>query len=275
MATQPNRYDVIMTLDLYGDIISEVTAELTGSAGMAGTANIGDRISRFEAIHGSAPDIAGQGFANPSAMLNAPCMMLAHLAMPEKAQSIQNAWLCTWEAGIHPGDVHREDVSKVRAGTKEFAGAMIERLGRVPAYLKSVEVRSGEMPKYTYVRPTVKRELRGVDVFVCDGTSTADQLAERLKKASHGMLKLKMITNRSVKVWPDGSPGTFSTDHWRYRFVDPDALIDDSKATYRIIGQRQVMQMLHLLTEAGVDVITTQNLYLFDGVRGFSLGQGE
>ena len=84
-----------------------------------------------------------------------------------------------------------------------------------------------------------------------------------------------MITNRSVKVWPDGSPGIFSTDHWRYRFVDPDALIDDSKATYRIIGQRQVMQMLHLLTEAGVDVIKTQNLYLFDGVRGFSLGQGE
>ena len=103
----------------------------------------------------------------------------------------------------------------------------------------------------------------------------ADDLAEQLKKASHGMLKLKLITNRGVKVWPDGFPETFCTDHWRCRFVGPDALIDDDKVTYQTIGQRQVMQMLHLLTEAGLDVVKTENLYLFDGVRGFSLGQGE
>jgi isocitrate dehydrogenase len=275
VATQPDRYDVIVTLNLYGDIISDVTAELTGSVGMAGSANIGDRISMFEAIHGSAPDIAGQGLANPSAMLNAACMMLVHLGLPEKAEAIQNAWLCTLEDGLHPGDIYQEGISKKRVGTIEFADAVIERLGRKPQQLKSVEMKHGTSLQFTYDRPVVKRELCGVDVFVCDPDSTPDALAERLRKASHGMLKLKLITNRGVKVWPEGFPETFCTDHWRCRFVGPDVDIDDNKATYMPIGQRQIVQMLHLLTEAGIDVIKTENLYLFDHVRGFSLGQGE
>ncbi|MGA1495281.1 MAG: NADP-dependent isocitrate dehydrogenase, partial [Rhodothermales bacterium] len=146
VATRPERYDVIVTLNLYGDIVSDVTAELTGSVGMAGSANIGDRISMFEAIHGSAPDIAGQGVANPSAMLNAACTMLVHMGMPEKAELIQNAWLCTLEDGIHPGDIFQEGISTVRAGTSGFADAVIERLGRKPATLKAVEMRGGAMP---------------------------------------------------------------------------------------------------------------------------------
>jgi isocitrate dehydrogenase len=275
VATQPDRYDVIVTLNLYGDIISDVTAELTGSVGMAGSANIGDRISMFEAIHGSAPDIAGQGLANPSAMLNAACMMLVHLGLPEKAEAIQNAWLCTLEDGLHPGDIYQEGISKKRVGTMEFADAVIERLGRKPQQLKSVEMKQGTALNFTYDRPVVKRELCGVDVFVCDADSSPDDLAERLRKASHGMLQLKLITNRGVKVWPEGFPETFCTDHWRCRFVGPDVNIADNKATYMPIGQRQIVQMLHLLTEAGIDVIKTENLYLFDHVRGFSLGQGE
>lgn len=275
VATQPDRYDVIVTLNLYGDIISDVTAELTGSVGMAGSANIGDRISMFEAIHGSAPDIAGQGIANPSAMLNAACMMLVHLGMPEKAEAIQNAWLCTLEDGLHPGDIYQEGVSRKRVGTIEFADAVIERLGRKPQQLKSVEMKQGTALNFTYDRPVVKRELCGVDVFVCDPDSSPDVLAERLRTASHGMLQLKLITNRGVKVWPEGFPETFCTDHWRCRFVGPDVNIADNKATYMPIEQRQIVQMLHLLTEAGIDVIKTENLYLFDHVRGFSLGQGE
>ena len=275
VATQPSRYDVIVTLNLYGDIISDVTAELTGSVGMAGSANIGDRISMFEAIHGSAPDIAGQGIANPSAMLNAACMMLVHLGLPEKAEVIQNAWLKTLEDGIHPGDIFQEGLSVKRAGTIEFADAVIERLGQKPSQLKSVEMRGGGVPKFHYERPLVKRELCGVDMFVCDDTSTPDELAARLDKASHGMLKLKLITNRGVKVWPDGFPETFCTDHWRCRFVSPEVAIDDVKATYMPIGRKQVAQLLHLLGENGIEVIKTENLYLFDGVRGFSLGQGE
>jgi isocitrate dehydrogenase len=275
VATQPDRYDVIVTLNLYGDIISDVTAELTGSVGMAGSANIGDHISMFEAIHGSAPDIAGRGIANPSAMLNAACMMLVHLGMPTKAETIQNAWLATLEDGLHTGDIFRDGVSRCRVGTAEFGDAVIERLGRRPQRLRSVEMKSGTDLKYSYRRPIVRRELCGVDMFVCDAESTPDALAARLQQASNGVLKLKLVTNRGVKVWPDGFPETFCTDHWRCRFVSPTVDIADSRMTYPAIDRGQVVALLRLLGEAGIEVIKTENLYLFDGVRGFSLGQGE
>lgn len=275
VATQPNRYDVIVTLNLYGDIISDVTAELTGSVGMAGSANIGDRISMFEAIHGSAPDIAGKGIANPSAMLNAACMMLVHMGMPAKAEVIQNAWLATLEDGIHTGDVYQEGVSRRRAGTAEFADAVIERLGRKPASLRSVEMKSGTNLRFEYRRPAVKRELCGVDFFVCDADCAPDALAERLRRAAGGKLQLKLITNRGVKVWPEGFPETFCTDHWRCRFVGADVNLADGKATYAPVDRNDVVDALGRLVAAGIDVVKTENLYLFDGVRGFSLGQGE
>jgi isocitrate dehydrogenase len=275
VATQPNRYDVIVTLNLYGDIISDVTAELTGSVGMAGSANIGDRISMFEAIHGSAPDIAGKGLANPSAMLNAACMMLVHMGMPAKAEAIQNAWLVTLEDGLHTGDVFQDGLSKKRVGTVEFADAVIERLGRKPATLKSVEMKSGTDLKFVYHRPAVKRELCGVDFFVCDADTTADALAAKLDKATDGVIKLKLITNRGVKVWPEGFPETFCTDHWRCRFVGPSIDIHDPRATYTPIEPTRIVEALRRAGEAGIEVVKTENLYLFDGVRGFSLGQGE
>ena len=229
----------------------------------------------FEAIHGSAPDIAGKGLANPSAMLNAACMMLVHMGMPAKAELVQNAWLATLEDGLHTGDVFREGVSRRRVGTAEFAEAVIERLGRKPAQLKSVEMKSGTDLKFVYRRPTVKRELCGVDFFVCDAATDADALAAKLQKATSGVIKLKLITNRGVKVWPEGFPETFCTDHWRCRFVGPTVDVDDARATYTTIEPKQIVEALRLVGEAGIEVVKTENLYLFDGVRGFSLGQGE
>lgn len=275
VATQPHRYDVIVTLNLYGDIISDVTAELTGSVGMAGSANIGDRISMFEAIHGSAPDIAGQDVANPSAMLNAACMMLVHLGMPAKAEAIQNAWLSTLEDGLHTGDIFRDGVSRQRVGTTAFADAVIARLGRRPATLRSVEMKSGTDLRFHYHRPQVERELCGVDIFVCDAQRDADALAEQLRAASDGLLQLKLITNRGVKVWPNGFPETFTTDHWRCRFVSPDVDLAAGRAHYEPIPTPAPVELQQRLLAAGVDVVKTENLYLFDGVRGFSLGQGE
>ena len=275
VATRPERYDVIVTLNLYGDIVSDVTAELTGSVGMAGSANIGDRISMFEAIHGSAPDIAGKDIANPSAMLNSACMMLVHMGMPEKAELVQNAWLCTLEDGIHPADIYQEGVSRVKASTTVFSDAVIERLGREPKVLKPVHMKGGTLPTYTYERPTVKRELCGVDMFVADGEGNAETLANRLQQASNGLLKLKLITNRGVKVWPGGFPETFCTDHWRCRFVAPEVDVSVAKADYKPVDGAAVPSLLERLYKAGIDVVKTENLYLFDGERGFSLGQGE
>jgi isocitrate dehydrogenase len=275
VATQPGRYDVIVTLNLYGDIISDVTAELSGSVGMAGSANVGERISMFEAIHGSAPDIAGLDVANPSGLLSAACMMLVHMGLGDRAQRIENAWLCALEDGLHTADVFREGQSSARVGTEAFARAVIERLGRTPSTLKPVRAAGGSIPSYSYTRPTPRRELCGIDVFVCDATRTPAALAHALNEAGADILRLKLITNRGVKVWPDGFDETFCTDHWRCRFVAPGAPVGDAKASYVPIERSRLLSLLAALERAGIEVVKTENLYLFDGVRGFSLGQGE
>ena len=181
----------------------------------------------------------------------------------------------TLEDGLHTGDVFQDGLSKKRVGTVEFADAVIERLGRKPATLKSVEMKSGTDLKFVYHRPVVKRELCGVDFFVCDADTTADALAAKLDKATDGVIKLKLITNRGVKVWPEGFPETFCTDHWRCRFVGPSIDIHDPRATYTPIEPTRIVEALRRAGEAGIEVVKTENLYLFDGVRGFSLGQGE
>ena len=112
LAATPEQFDVIVTTNLYGDIISDVAAQITGSVGMAGSANIGDQCAMFEAIHGSAPDIAGRGIANPSGLLLGAVMMLNHINQPEVATTIHNAWLKTIEDGIHTGDIYKDDVSQ-------------------------------------------------------------------------------------------------------------------------------------------------------------------
>jgi isocitrate dehydrogenase len=114
LADEPERFGVIVTLNLYGDIISDIAAQIAGSVGMGGSANIGDACAMFEAIHGSAPTIAGKGIANPSGLLHGAIMMLVHIGQAGIAAKIHNAWLCTIEAGIHTGDIYKDDVSKKR-----------------------------------------------------------------------------------------------------------------------------------------------------------------
>ncbi|TAG09807.1 MAG: NADP-dependent isocitrate dehydrogenase [Verrucomicrobia bacterium] len=275
VAVNPKQYDVIVTLNLYGDIISDVTAELTGSVGLAGSANVGERISMFEAIHGSAPDLAGKDMANPTALLQSAVMMLVHLGLSAHAETIQNALLCTLEDGLHTGDIFREGVSTQRVGTRAFGAAIIERLGRAPQTLPIVKFSSATAKTQPYVRPSVKRELCGVDLFICEENSDPELLASKLNAASAGTLKLKLMTNRGVKVWPDGFPETFCTDHWRCRFVHTEMTPSAQPPVYPILDGAVIPRLMKQLHDAGIDVVKTENLYLFDGQRGFSLGQGE
>lgn len=105
LAASPEIFDVIVTLNLYGDILSDIAAQLAGSIGFAASANVGEQAAMFEAVHGSAPDIAGKGIANPSGLLIAATQMLVHIGLPEYAEAIKNAWLCTLEDGIHTPDM--------------------------------------------------------------------------------------------------------------------------------------------------------------------------
>lgn len=268
LADTPDAFDVIVTSNLYGDIISDVAAQIAGSVGLAPSANVGEHCAMFEAIHGSAPDIAGQDIANPSGLLLAGVMMLVHIGQTEAAEKVHNAWLATIEAGIHTADIYQPGRSVQKVGTAAFADAVIARLGQKPETLAPVAY-SADAPPVT-ILPAQKRrkadkQLVGIDVFIHADQPVAD-LARSLQGAETGLFALEMITNRGIKVWPNGLPETFCTDHWRCRFMARPG---------KQFNRAMVVDLLRRLAQDGIDFIKTEQLYTFDGVPGFSLGQGQ
>jgi isocitrate dehydrogenase len=268
LADTPQAFDVIVMPNLYGDVLSDVAAQIAGSVGMAPSANIGERCAMFEAVHGSAPPLAGRGVANPSGLLLAGVMMLAHIGQPDVARRVHNAWLKTIEDGIHTDDIFNNGISKQRVGTSAFADAVISRLGEAPTKLRPASygvVAPPSVARRAEPRKRQKKELVGVDVFV-DSTRPVEELAHDLKVAASELFALVMISNRGVKVWPDGLPETFCTDHWRCRFLAlPDRQVDNA----------MIVRLLGKLAEANVDFIKTEHLYTFDGEPGYSLGHGQ
>lgn len=268
MADTPEAFDVIVMPNLYGDVLSDVAAQITGSVGLAGSANIGEECSMFEAIHGSAPRRAGQNVANPSGLLQGAVMMLNHLGQTGVAEKVQNAWLRTLEEGIHTYDIYKEGTSKQKVGTEEFATAVINNLGKKPSILKPVSYSNNAalvLPKYKR-KPAAIKELVGADIFVHWSGTNPNELAEKVKKIESNGVKLSMITNRGIKVWPDGFKETFCTDHWRCRFK-PEAGAKINKQT--------IIELLKNTINENIDTIKTENLYSFDGKAAFSLGQGQ
>ena len=268
MADTPEIFDVIVMPNLYGDVLSDVAAQITGSVGLAGSANIGEECSMFEAIHGSAPRRAGQNVANPSGLLQGAIMMLNHIGQTEIAEKVQNAWLKTLEDGIHTYDIFKEGTSKQKVGTKEFAKAVISNLEKKPSVLKQVLYANNSalnLPKYKR-KPSAKKELVGVDIFVHWNGSNPNELAEKVRRIEINEVKLSMITNRGIKVWPDGFKETFCTDHWRCRFKPSE--------NYKI-NKSTIIELLKNALNENIDSIKTENLYSFDGKTGYSLGQGQ
>ena len=267
LADTPEMFDVIVTSNLYGDIISDIAAQISGSVGLAGSSNIGNEVAMFEAIHGSAPDIAGQNLANPSGLLRASIMMLNHVGLQEYAELIRNAWASTLEQGVHTKDIYSPETSTTLVGTKEFAEAVIQRLGQKPKQLKVAEYEKDVQMKIpSYKRPVAKKKtLQGVDIFVDWKGQAPEELASRLKQLNNG-LELIMITNRGVKVWPEGFEETFLTDHWRCRY--------EAGAEYQPTPA-SIAEIMLKATKEDIEIIKTENLYAFDGERGYSLGQGQ
>ena len=268
MADTPEMFDVIVMPNLYGDVLSDVAAQIAGSVGLAGSANIGESCAMFEAIHGSAPRRAGQNLANPSGLLQGAVQMLSHIGQTEVAEKVQNAWLKTIEDGIHTYDIFKEGNSKQKVGTHEFALAVINNLGKKPATLKEVVYAKDialQLPKYIR-RPAAIKELVGVDVFVHWSGTNPDELAAVVNQLNNEELQLSMITNRGIKVWPEGFEETFCTDHWRCRFKPTNG---------NKITKQHIIQLLTLANEKNIDTIKTENLYTFNGKQGYSLGQGQ
>jgi len=268
LADTPGAFDVIVMPNLYGDILSDVAAQIAGSVGLAGSANVGDQCSMFEAIHGSAPRRAGQNLANPSGLLLGSVLMLVHIDQPEAAERVHNAWLRTIEDGVHTYDVFTEGVSKVKVGTKEFAAAVVERLGQKPNILKPVVYarRPEAAPVAVAARAasSTDMELKGIDLFVYWPSRNPNELAAAVGKLAGEGLSLQMIDNRGVKVWPAGRPETFCTDSFRCRFVangTPD--------------MGRLLDLARRVSDAGIDIAITQTLRTFNGQPGFTLAQGE
>ena len=277
LAAKPGQYDVVVTSNLYGDIVSDIVAEIAGSVGMAGSSNVGTEVAMFEAIHGSAPDIAGRQIANPSGLLNAAVMMLAHIGQTNVADKIRNAWLRTIEDGYHTADIYDENNSVEKVSTMEFADEVVARLGLMPEKLPASNLAEGngsiEIPAYE--RKVSNKLLVGVDIFLDWTKGSAEELGRQLEALGYDEMKLKMITNRGVKVYPQGNEATFCTDHWRCRFVSSDSQKSNGTLIYDKVDSQHVIGLLSALVNGGFDVIKTENLYEFDGQRGFSLGQGE
>jgi isocitrate dehydrogenase len=253
--------------NLYGDIISDITAQISGSIGLAGTANAGENLSMFEAIHGSAPDIAGKDVANPSGLLRAAVLMLNHLGQQDVAERIINAWSTAIEKGLHTADIYRTGLSSQKLGTKAFAQAVIAHLGEKPKQLQIADFdKEIKLQIKPYQRKEgIKKTLKGVDVFVDWKGKDANALASNLQKLNSD-IKLSMITNRGVKVWPEGFEETFCTDHWRCRFELEGNVPAQKSSIHKLMAKALDLK---------IDIIKTENLYEFDGVRGYSLGQGQ
>jgi isocitrate dehydrogenase len=270
LATDPERFDVIVTSNLFGDIISDITAEISGSVGLAGSSNVGAKFAMFEAIHGSAPDIAGQNIANPSGLLNAAIMMLVHIGQGDVANTIENAWKKTLEDGVHTPDIYNEKISKQKVGTQEFADAVIKRLGQKPAILKVANYAMTDVSKqktFSYaINTEEKKTLVGVDVYIDMNISSAIKIAEKFQAIKNRPLDLKTISSMGLKLWPSTQEFSVLSDHWCCRF---------QSNTNKIIKHSEIAKLLEILSANDIDFIKVETLCEFDGKRGYSLAQGE
>lgn len=182
------------------------------------------------------------------------------------ATKVHNAWYKTIEDGIHTGDIYDEKFSTKRVGTKDFADAVIERVGQKPSKFKAVDYGSGGWKRFgdATFKPRVHEEkiLVGADIFL-DWEGAPEELAQTIKPAVVNGLNLKVIANRGVKVWPDGQPDIFCSDHWCLRFVG------ETPTYLTILGQLQALEGL------GLDFVKVENLYTFNGKAGYTVAQGE
>jgi isocitrate dehydrogenase len=270
LADTPEVFDVLVMPNLYGDILSDVAAQIAGSVGLAGSANIGLKYAMFEAIHGSAPRRAGQNLANPSGLLLGAVMMLVHIDQVDIAERVHNAWLRTIEDGVHTYDIFKEGLSTSKVGTREFAQAVVDRLGQRPQKLKpasySAAPKEAVVGPASAVRAAQKRELVGVDLFIYHEPGDPNRVGRLVEAIGGGGLRLDVISSRGVKVYPNPLPDTITGDSWRCRFL--------SSTDEPVVTPGQLLALLGRAEAASLNWSKIENLYRFDGVAGFSAIQG-
>ncbi len=209
LAASPHQFDVIVLPNLYGDILSDIAAQIAGSVGLAGSANIGSTSAMFEAIHGSAPRRAGQNIANPSGLLLASIMMLQHLELNKEAELLHNAWLRTLEEGINTYDIYQEAPNRKKVGTDEFTNAIIERIGKKPNYLPTVTYERSSTPLLTHhLKPREKNSspCYKAELYIALAKTSPQEIFSQIQLCEKAILsselKLSHVFSRGTPIWP-------------------------------------------------------------------------
>jgi isocitrate dehydrogenase len=271
LAAKPEIFDVVVTLNLYGDIISDIVAEVSGSVGLAGSGNIGLQYAMFEAIHGSAPAMENKKSANPCGLLSSAIMMLSHIGQGSVATRVQNALLKTIEDGIATKDFHQKGLSKKLVETSEFAQAVIGNFENKPKTFVTQTFQDftfeNIIPKLTPVHNTKKlqnQELCGVDFYISCNQESQD-FYQAIGKFSYNNLKFQMMSFRGMffDINSNFAKGQV-VDYWRCRFTSASLVL-----------QKDIFELAQKLTNSGFVIATTFSLYNYNGERGFTLAQGQ
>lgn len=270
LAARPEIFDVIVTLNLYGDIISDVVAEVSGSVGLAGSGNIGVKYAMFEAIHGSAPAMQDKKAANPSGILSGAIMMLAHIGQGTVASRVHNALLKTIEDGIATKDFYNQSKSSKLVNTHDFAQAVIANLGSEPKTFVAQKYADfafendiNNIQITATNAQSAKQDTVGVDFYIAC-TKESSEFYNAISKLAQGNLKFQMMSFRGMVFDPETqfAKGTVA-DYWRCRFIA-------SQTT-----QSEIIALANKLNESGYSITSMYTLYNYDGVRGFTLAQGQ
>lgn len=271
LVAKPGEFDVVVLPNLQGDIISDLCAGLVGGLGFAPSANIGDHISIFEAVHGTAPDIAGKHIANPTSLLMSGIMMLRHVGLTASAARIENALLVTLEGGAHTADFGTSGTPALN--TMAYADAIIANLGQVPQHTTAV---AGKPDQLTFtppqaltenpmkVSPPQTGEIIGVDFFV-ESTEQPGAVAAKFQQALSPAFELQLISNRGTQVWPTGSLFTECMNQYRVRVLSRDGVA---------VMQQEILHESLRVAEA-FKICSVEMLMTFDGKAAFSLAQGQ
>lgn len=281
LVMRPQQYEMVVLPNLQGDIVSDLVAGLVGGLGFAPSANIGNNISIFEAVHGTAPDIAGRGIANPTSLILSGLMLLRHVCLVKEAAAIENALLATLESGVRTGDFG--DKSRPAVGTREFVSAIEKNLGNKPttvacAHEAHPDESTGPLKFARPHKPVSQRVMRtfknvvtqvvGCDIYL-DTPLSPIALAEEMNRACVDTpFRLTLISNRGTQVWPTGSVYTECVDYYRVRFELKEGVPAGS------FGQSRCVALMDKIAEA-FTVCSYELLRTFDGVKGYSLAQGQ
>jgi isocitrate dehydrogenase len=271
LVTRPDNFDVVVLTNLQGDIVSDLCAGLVGGLGFAPSANIGDHIAIFEAVHGTAPDIAGKNIANPTALLLSGFAMLRHLGLMESAAIIENALLYTLEQGIHTGDFG--DRSKPALNTAEFSDAIVGNFGKQPANhprplltdkaITPTVFKLAENPMMEH-NEEEREVIVGVDIFI-ESNEQPNVVAEKCLHHTLNVFRLITISNRGTQVWPKGSMFTNLVNTYACRFEG----VEDAPVT-----QTDVIELYKRLSQ-DFKICSTELLNMWDGKKAYSLAQGQ